>query len=400
MIALSPLMQRFQPSASQAANQRARQLKEAGQDIVFMSLGEPDFPTPDNVKQAAIRALENDQTRYTNNDGTGELKDAIRTKFQRDNGLEYGADQVMAGAGAKQIIYNAVMATISAGDEVIVPTPHWASYPDIVRLAGGTPVSVACSQNYRFRLRPEDLEAAITERTKLLLLNSPNNPTGAVYDRTEMKALTDILMRHPHVGVITDDIYEHLCYGGHEFVTPAQVEPGLFDRTLTVNGVSKAYAMTGWRIGFAGGPASLVAAMTKLQGQSTSAPSSVSQAAAIEALTGPQQILQERRTIMAERRDTIFEIIETCDGLFCHKPEGAMYLYVSCAGVIGKRTPDGKRLETDQDFTLYLLETAGVSAVQGGAYNLSPYIRLSFPIDVAVLREGGRRIRDACAALD
>ncbi len=399
MIDLAPRMHRFQASPSQVANRRSRQLREEGRDIISMSIGEPDFPTPDNVKRAVLRAMDADQTHYTNSDGTTELKDAIREKFRRENGLDYGRDQVMAAAGAKQIIFNAIMTTVGPGDEFIVPAPYWVSYPDMVRLAGGTPVSVECPQNNRFRLRAEDLEDAITPNTKWLLLNTPNNPSGAVYGIAEMKELTDVLMRHPHVGVITDDVYEHLIYDGHEFMTPAQLEPGLMDRTLTVNSVSKTYAMTGWRLGYVGGPAPLIAAMTKLQGQSTSCPSSISQAAAVEALTGPQDYLQERRAIMAERRDVIFEIIDSCDGLSCGKPDGAMYLYASCAGVLGKRTPEGKVIENDQDFTMYLLETAGVAVIQGGAYNLSPHIRISFPMDVAVLREGGRRIRDACAAL-
>lgn len=396
---IAPRMGRFKPSASTVASARARDLKAKGVDVIALTVGEPDFPTPDNVKQAAIRAMEKNETKYTNTDGTNALREAIRAKFKRDNGLDYPLDQITVGNGAKQVIANALVATVTDGDEVIVPAPYWITYPSLVQLSGGTPVYVSCPQNNGFRLRPEDLDATITPRTKWLLLNSPGNPTGAVYSRKELRALADVLLKHPHVWILSDDIYEHLRFDGHEFTTIAQVEPRLFDRTVTVNGVSKAYSMTGWRLGYAGVPKPLIKEMSKLQSQISSAASSISQAAAVEALNGPQGVLDERRRIMQERRDTIFPILNRIPGLSAHKPEGAMYVYCNCAGFLGKRTPAGKVIESDEDFTLYLLEAANVAVVHGAAYGLSPYIRVSFAVDVNVLKEAGRRIEQACAAL-
>lgn len=396
---IAPRMGRFKPSASTVASARARDLKAAGRDIISLSVGEPDFPTPDNVKQAAIRAMEKNQTKYTATDGTTELRQAIRAKFQRDNGLDYPLDRIAVGNGAKQVIANALLSTVAAGDEVILPTPYWITYPSLVQMAGGTVVELSCPRNNGFRLRPEDLEAAITPRTKWLILNSPGNPSGAIYGREDLRAIADVLLRHPHVWVLSDDIYEHLRYDGIPFATIAEVEPRLFERTVTVNGVSKAYSMTGWRIGYAGVPKALSKEMSKMQSQISSAASSISQAAAVEALTGPQGLLDERRAIMQERRDAVFPILSGIDGLSCHEPQGAMYVYCGCAGVLGKKTPDGKTIATDEDFTLYLLDAAGVAVVQGAAYGLSPYVRVSFAVDREVLREAGRRIDKACRAL-
>ena len=396
---IAPRMGRFKLSASTAASARARELKAKGLDIIALTVGEPDFPTPDNIKQAAVRAMEKNETKYTATDGTLQLREAIRAKFKRDNGLDYPIDQITVGNGAKQVIANALVATVTQGDEVIVPAPYWITYPALVQMAGGTPVYVPCPQNNGFRLRPEDLEAAITPKTKWLLLNSPGNPTGTIYSRADIRALADVLLKHPHVWILADDIYEHLRFDGHEFTTIAQIEPKLFDRTVTVNGFSKAYSMTGWRLGYAGVPKQLIKEMTKMQSQISSAPSSISQAAGVEALNGTQEVLAERNRIMQERRDTIFPILSRIKGLSAHKPEGAIYIYCNCAGFLGKRTPQGKIIETDEDFTVYLLEAANVAVVHGAAYGLSPYIRVSFAIDAKVLEEAGRRIEKACAAL-
>ena len=400
MIEFAPRMSRFGASASTLASALARKLKAEGRDIISLTAGEPDFPTPENVKQAAIRAMEREETKYTNVDGTPALKEAVSAKFKRDNGLDYAPEESIAGTGAKQIIFNALMATVGAGDEVIVPVPYWVSYEQMPKLAGGTPVPVPCPQNNGYRLLAEDLAAAITPKTKWLILNSPNNPTGATYSRQEMQAITDVLVAHPQVWLMTDDIYEFLIYDGREFCTPAQVEPRLYERTLTVNGVSKAYSMTGWRLGFAGGPAALIKAMTTIQSQSTSGPSSISQAAAVEALSGPQDFLAERQALMQARRDAIFEELSQVPEFACHRPEGAMYLFVNCAGMLGRKTPSGTVLETDQDVTAYFLEAAGVATVHGGAYGVSPYFRASFALYTEVLREAGRRLHEACAKLD
>ena len=399
MAQIAKRLSRIKPSPTIAVTQKARELKAAGRDVIGLGAGEPDFDTPDNIKQAAIAAIERGETKYTAVDGTPELKAAIAEKFKRDNGLDYKPEQITVGTGGKQVLYNALMATLDPGDEVVIPAPFWVSYPDMVLLAEGEPVAVPCSQNNGFKLRAEDLESAITAKTKWLILNSPSNPTGAAYSHDEMKAVTDVLKAHPQVWVMTDDMYEHLVYDGFEFVTPAQVEPELYDRTLTVNGVSKAYAMTGWRIGYAGGPVELIKAMAKMQSQSTSNPSSVSQAAAVEARHGPQDYIAERNAVFKERRDLVVELLNTCPGLQCHKPEGAFYVYPSCAGTIGKKTPDGTAIKSDSDFVTYLLEAEGVAAVQGEAFGLSPYFRISYATSTEALREACARIKRACEAL-
>ena len=351
------------------------------------------------IKQSVIDAMARNQTRYTTVDGTMELKKAICAKFKRENGLDYAPEQITVGTGGKQVIFNALMASLDPGDEVIVPAPHWVSYTDMTLLAEGKPVVVPCPESKGFKLQPDDLERAITPRTKWLTLNSPCNPSGATYSHDDLKKITDVLLRHPHVWVLTDDMYEHLLYDGHRFATPAKVEPLLYHRTLTVNGVSKGYAMTGWRIGYAGGPVELIKAMRKLQSQSTSNPSSISQAAAVEALNGPQDFIRERAAIFSERRDVAVKMLNTVPGLRCHKPEGAFYVFPNCAGLIGKKTPDGREIRNDQDLTLYLLDSAGVAVVQGEAYGMSPYFRVSYATSMEQLEEGLSRIRRACAAL-
>ncbi len=399
MAQIADRLARIKPSPTIAVSTKARELKAAGRDVIGLGAGEPDFDTPDNIKEAAIAAIRAGDTKYTAVDGTPALKQAICDKFKRENGLDYSPDEITVGTGGKQVLYNAMMATINPGDEVVIPAPFWVSYPDMVLLAEGEPVAVPCSQNNGFKLRAEDLEAAITDKTKWLILNSPSNPTGAAYTRDEMKALTDVLLRHPQVMVMTDDIYEHLVYDDFEFVTPAQVEPQIKDRTLTINGVSKAYAMTGWRIGYAAGPKDVIKAMSKIQSQSTSNPSSVSQAAAVEALSGSQDFLAERNAVFKERRNMVVELLNLCPGLHCPTPEGAFYVYPSCAGTIGKTTPDGKTIASDSDFVTYLLEAEGVAVVQGEAFGLSPYFRVSYATSTEALREACARIKRACEAL-
>lgn len=399
MIQIAARLNRIKPSPSSMAGQRARELRAKGRDIIGLTSGEPDFDTPDNVKEAVDRALAAGQTKYTDVGGTPALKQAIAEKFRRDNGLDYRADEIIVGTGGKQVIFNALMCTVEAGDEVIVPTPYWVSYPDIVSLADGTPVFVPCPAEKGFKLQPEDLDRAITPQTRWLVLNAPNNPSGAVYSRAEMKALTDVLLRHPQVWVLTDDIYEHVLYDGRTFVTPAEVEPALKARTVTVNGVSKAYAMTGWRIGYAGAPAELIKAMVKLQSQSTSNPSSVSQAGALEALTGPQDFIAERTAIFERRRDAVVARLNAINGLRCHVPEGAFYVFPSCAGVMGRRTPDGRTIASDDDFVLYLLDSQNLAVLQGTAYGVSPFFRISFATSMDKLDEGCDRIARACEAL-
>jgi aspartate aminotransferase len=400
MSVIAERLSRIKPSPTIAVTQKARELKAAGRDVIGLGAGEPDFDTPDNIKEAAIAAIWEGQTKYTAVDGTPALKEAIAGKFSRENGLDYEPAQITVGTGGKQVLYNALMATLDPGDEVIIPAPYWVSYPDMVLLAEGSPVFVSCGQNHGFKLQPEVLEEAITDKTKWLILNSPSNPTGAAYSAAELKALTDVLLRHPHVWVLTDDMYEHLVYDGFQFATPAAVEPELYDRTLTVNGVSKAYAMTGWRIGYGGGPAALIKAMSKVQSQSTSNPSSVSQAAAVEALTGPQDYIAERCDAFKQRRDIVVEMLNDCPGLHCHKPEGAFYVYPSCAGVIGKRTPAGEEIRGDGDFVTYLLDQVGVATVQGEAFGLSPHFRISYATSTEALVEACGRIKSACEALD
>jgi aspartate aminotransferase len=399
MTLLAERLSRVKPSPTLAVTAKAIELKAAGRDVIGLGAGEPDFDTPDNIKEAAIAAIRNGQTKYTVVDGTMELKQAICAKFKRENGLDYKPNQVSVGTGGKQVLYNALMATLSRGDEVIIPAPYWVSYPDMVELADGTPVAVPCSQNNGFKLRPEDLAAAITPKTKWIILNSPSNPTGAAYSRTELKALTDVLMKHPHVWVLTDDMYEHLVYDGFEFATPAQVEPRLYERTLTLNGVSKAYCMTGWRIGYAAGPVELIKAMGAVQSQSTSNPCSISQAAAVAALTGPQDFIAKHNVSFKERRDLVVDMLNKAKGIHCLKPEGAFYVYPSCAGTIGKKTPQGKVLKTDEDFVTYLLESEGVAVVQGSAFGLAPYFRISYATSTAALTDACTRIQRACAAL-
>jgi aspartate aminotransferase len=392
-------LSRIKPSPTLAVTAKVNELKAQGRDIIGLGAGEPDFDTPDFIKEAAYKAIREGQTKYTNVDGTNELKDAIIGKFKRDNNLTYTRDQITVGTGGKQVLYNALMASLNAGDEVIIPAPYWVSYPDMVLLAEGEPVIVPCGAEYQFKLQAADLEAAITPKTKWLIFNSPSNPTGGAYTRDELKAITDVLLKHPHVYIMSDDMYEHLVYDDFQFATPAQVEPKLFDRTLTVNGVSKSYSMTGWRIGYAGGPKDLIKAIAKMQSQSTSNPSSVSQAAAVAALNGDQSFLAERNEVFKQRRDRVVNMLNDCEGIDCITPEGAFYVYPSCAGVIGKTTPDGKTIETDEDFVTYLLESEGVAAVQGAAFGLSPNFRISYATATEILEEACKRIQRACAAL-
>jgi aspartate aminotransferase len=343
--------------------------------------------------------MERNEIWYTPINGTQAMREAAQLKFRRDNGLEYKLDQITAGNGTKQILFNCLMATVSQGDEVIIPAPYWASYPDMVLLTGGTPVIVSCGQNNQFKMRPEQLEEAITPKTKWLMFSSPSNPTGATYTKDELRALADVLLKHPHVHILTDDVYEHLIFDGREFSTFAQIEPRLFDRTITCNGVSKAYSMTGWRLGFAGGPKEIIANMSKMQSQSTSGVSAVAQAAAIAAITGPQEFVRERTANLQRRRDMLYEKLSAAKGLSCDRPEGAMYIFCSCAGTIGKRAPDGRVIENDTDFTMYLLDSVGVAVVQGVAYGLSPYFRASFVAPEQDIIDGGNLIQQACAAL-
>ncbi len=396
---LADRLGRIKPSPTIAVTQKAAELKAAGRDIIGLGAGEPDFETPPNICEAAKRAIDRGETKYTAVDGTPALKRAILEKFRRENGLAYAVNQITVGTGGKQVLFNALMATLNPGDEVVIPAPYWVSYPDIVELCDARPVPVACPQNNGFRLRAEDLEAAITRKTKWLILNSPANPTGAAYSAQDLRALADVLLRHPDVWVLTDDMYEHLLYDGFAFATIAQVEPRLYARTLTMNGVSKAYCMTGWRIGYGGGAPELIKAMATLQSQSTSNPSSVSQAAAVEALTGRQDFIPKNNAVFKERRDLVVDMLNKAAGLHCPRPEGAFYVYPSCAGVLGKRTPKGKAIETDGDFVDYLLEAEGVAVVQGAAFGLSPHFRLSYATSTAALREACTRIQRACAAL-
>lgn len=400
MSIISSRLSRIKPSPTIAVTQKAAELKAAGQDVVGLGAGEPDFDTPDFVKDAAHEAIKAGKTKYTAVDGTPELKKAIAAKFKRENNLEYALDEITVGSGGKQVLYNALMATLESGDEVIIPAPYWVSYPDMTLLAEGEPVFVACPQDKGFKLQPEDLEAAITPKTKWLILNSPSNPTGAAYTANELKALGTVLEKHTHVWVMTDDMYEHILYDGFNFTTIAEVCPSLKERTLTVNGVSKAYAMTGWRIGYAGGPKALIKAMAKMQSQSTSNPCSISQAASVAALNGDQSFLKERSDAFAARRDFVVNALNQCDGLSCAKPEGAFYVYPSCEGTIGKATPQGKVIESDEDFVTYLLESAGVACVQGAAFGLSPHFRISYATSMEVLQDACNRIQRACAALN
>jgi aspartate aminotransferase len=394
----SSRLARIKESPITAATLKVNSLRREGRDIIGLTIGEPDFTTPDHVKQAAIEAMSRNETRYTPPDGTSALKEAIRAKFKRENGLDYGLDQITVGNGAKQILFNAMMATLRAGDEVIILAPYWTSYLDLVLVADGTPRVIPCAEANGFKLTPDQLERSITPRTKWLLLNSPSNPAGAVYSHGELEALAAVLLRHPHVWIISDDIYEHLVFDDRSFATLACVEPRLRERTLTVNGVSKTYSMTGWRIGYAGGPGSLIAHMAKLQSQSTSNPCSISQAAAIAALTGPQHLVRERALEFQHRRDVVVSMLNSADGLSCSSPGGAFYVYANCSGVLGKRHAAGDTINSEEAFALHLLDH-GVAGVAGAAYGMSPYIRFSTAADLRTLQEGCRRIQNACAAL-
>jgi aspartate aminotransferase len=395
----SSALARVKPSATLAVTAKARELKRAGRDVIGLGAGEPDFDTPDHVKAAAVAAIQRGETKYTDVDGLPELKAAVAAKFARENGLTYGTDQIHVAPGGKAVIYNALVATLSPGDEVIVPAPYWVSYPDMVLLAGGEPVVVIGHEADGFKLKPEALEAAITPKTKWLILNSASNPTGAAYTREELRALALALARHPHVWVMTDDMYEHLIYGDFEYTTIAQVAPALYERTLTVNGVSKAYAMTGWRIGYAGGPKPLIDLMRKVAGQTTSNPSSISQWAAVEALNGPQDFIGERRDAFERRRDLVVSMLNQATGIRCPKPEGAFYVYPSVEGLIGKATADGKVIDSDEVFATALLEAEGVAVVHGAAFGLSPYFRISYATSDAVLEDACRRIQRFAASL-
>ena len=396
---LSDSLSRIKPSATIAATQKARDLKAAGVDVIGLGAGEPDFDTPDNIKEAAIAAIRRGETKYTAVDGIPELKAAIAAKFKRENGLDYKPAQCFVAPGGKPIIYNAMMATLNPGDEVIIPAPYWVSYPDIVLLAGGTPVFAEAGMATGFKLQPEALEKAITPKTKWLIFNSPSNPTGAAYTWDELKKLTDVLVKHPHVWVLTDDMYEHLTYDGFKFATPAQVESKLYDRTLTMNGVSKAYSMTGWRIGYCAGPIELIKAMTTIQSQSTSNPTSISQWAAVEALNGPQDFIAERAQSFKERRDLVVSMLNQATGMKCPTPEGAFYVYPSCEGCLGKTTPKGKLIETDKDFVEALLEEEGVAVVHGEAFGLAPFFRISYATSTENLVKACERIQRFCASL-
>ena len=396
---LSKALDRVKPSPTIAVMTKAIELKAAGKDVIGLGAGEPDFDTPDNIKEAAIKAIWDGQTKYTAVDGTPALKDAIVAKFKRENGLTYERNQISVNSGGKHTIYNAFVATLNTGDEVIIPTPYWVSYPDMVLLAGGEPVFVHASAATGFKITPADLEAAITPKTKWFLLNSPSNPSGAAYTKSEIQALGAVLARHKNVHIFTDDIYEHLVYDDFEFTSFAAACPDLYDRTLTMNGVAKAYAMTGWRIGYAGGPAHLIKAMAKVQSQSTSNPCSISQAATIEALNGPQDFIPERAEAFKKRRDLVVAMLNEAEGIDCPTPEGAFYVYPSVAGCIGKMTPSGKVIKTDEDFVTYILEDYGVAAVQGEAFGLSPHFRASYATSTEALTEACKRIQQACAAL-
>ena len=399
MAFLSDTLSRVKPSPTIAVSNLAAELKAQGKDVIGLGAGEPDFDTPQNIKDAAKAAIDAGRTKYTAVDGIAELKQAICKKFERENGLSYKPSQVSVGTGGKQILYNALMATLNPGDEVIIPAPYWVSYPDMVLLAGGTPVIATATIETNFKLTAEALEAAITPKTKWFIFNSPSNPTGAGYTRAELKALTDVLLRHPHVWIMSDDMYEHLVFDGFEFCTPAEVEPALYERTLTCNGVSKAYAMTGWRIGYAAGPENLIGAMRKIQSQSTSNPSSVSQWAAVEALDGPQDFLADNVALFLRRRNLVVEMLNAAEGITCPTPDGAFYVYPSIAGCIGKTSPAGKKIETDEDFATALLEEEGVAVVFGGAFGLSPNFRVSYATSDDNLREACSRIQRFCAGL-
>jgi aspartate aminotransferase len=399
MSVLAQRLNRIKPSPTIAVTTKAAQLKAEGRDVIGLGAGEPDFDTPENIRKAAIRAIESGETRYTPINGTPALRKAIQAKFKRENGLDYGLDQIHVGCGGKQVIYNALMATLDAGDQVIIPAPYWVSYPDMTLLAEGEPIFVSCEEENGFKLTPEVLDRAVTPRTKWLILNSPSNPTGAAYTKAELRALADVLLKHPQVWVLSDDIYEHVTYDDFVFSTIAEIEPKLYERTLTMNGVSKAYCMTGWRLGYGGGPKRLIEAMTAIESHSSTHTSSITQAASVEALNGPQDFIRRHNAVFKQRRDLVVSMLNQAKGLRCARPEGAFYVYPSCAGAIGKTTPQGKRIGSDEEFVTYLLENEGVAAVQGSAFGLSPFFRISYATSTELLEEACRRIQRACAAL-
>jgi aspartate aminotransferase len=399
MAFLAEALSRIKPSPTIAISTQARELKAAGRDVIALAAGEPDFDTPDNIKQAAIDAIRRGETKYTAVDGIPELKEAIVRKFKRENGLDYKPSQITVGTGGKQVLFNALVATINPGDEVVIPAPFWVSYPDIVLFAGGTPVRVETRMQDGFKMKPEALEKAITPKTKWLIFNSPSNPSGAAYTHAEIKALTDVLVKHPHVWVLTDDMYEHLVYDDFTFATPAQVEPALYDRTLTLNGVSKAYCMTGWRIGYAGGPEKLIKAMGTLQSQSTTNPNAIAQWASVEALNGTQDFIPENNKVFKDRRDLVVSMLNQANGIKCPTPEGAFYVYPSCAGAIGRKSPSGKTIANDEDFATELLGAEGVAVVHGAAFGLSPNFRISYATATKDLEEACLRIQRFCGNL-
>ncbi|MFD1702174.1 pyridoxal phosphate-dependent aminotransferase [Methylopila henanensis] len=399
MAFLADALSRVKPSATIAVSQKARELKAQGRDVIGLGAGEPDFDTPQNIKDAAIDAIRRGETKYPPVAGIPPLREAIAQKFKRENGLDYKASQTLVGTGGKQILYNAFVATLNPGDEVVIPAPYWVSYPEMVAINGGTPVLLPTTLEQGFKVQPEALDAAITPKTKWVLLNSPSNPSGAAYSRAEIKALTDVLLKHPHVWILTDDMYEHLVFGGFEFTTPAQVEPALYERTLTMNGVSKAYCMTGWRIGYAAGPDRLIKAMEMVQGQQTSGACTIAQWAALEALAGPQDFLPGFRVAFERRRDLVVSMLNQAKGLNCPTPEGAFYVYPSCAEAIGRTAPSGKVIETDEDFVSELLEAEGVAVVHGSAFGLGPNFRISYATADETLEEACSRIQRFCGSL-
>ena len=399
MAFIGDTLSRIKPSATIAVAQKARDLKATGRDVISLGAGEPDFDTPDNIKNAAIEAIRQGKTKYTPVAGIPELRQAIAQKLKRENNLDYKPQQIIVGTGGKQVLFNAFMATLNKGDEVIIPAPYWVSYPEMVAVNNGTPVFVDAKKEFNYKLQPEDLEAAITDKTKWFVFNSPCNPSGAAYTHDELKKLTDVLLKYPHVHIMSDDMYEHLTYNNFKFATPAAVEPKLYERTLTVNGVSKAYAMTGWRIGYAAGQVELIKAMETIQSQQTSGTSSISQWAAVEALNGPQDFIAKNKAIFQARRDLVVSMLNQANGLECPTPEGAFYVYPSCAKLIGKKTPEGKVIKTDEDFVTALLETEAVAVVHGAAFGLGPAFRISYATSEKLLEEACRRIQRFCASL-
>ena len=399
MSIISDSLKKIKPSPTIAVTQKARELKAAGKDVIGLGAGEPDFDTPDNIKQAAIKAINDGDTKYTAVDGTAALKDAIVKKFKRENNLDYTTDQITVGAGGKHVIYNAMMATLNEGDEVIVPAPYWVSYPDMVLLAGGTPIILECNEKQGFKINPAELEKSITPKTKWIILNSPSNPTGACYTESDIKEIADVLAKHPHVHILSDDIYEHVTYEGFKFFTIAQID-SLKERVLTMNGVSKAYSMTGWRIGYAAGPKEIIKAIAKIQSQSTTNPSSISQAAAVEALNGTQDFIKERAISFQERRNFVVKALNEIDGIECLNPDGAFYVFPSCKGLIGKKDTSGKELKTDTDFVQSLLENSGVAVVQGSAFGLEGFFRISYATSMENLKKALEKISSFCKSLN